>query len=555
MEPPPAPIRTSLAALPPAARAHLVANLAGRGPLPVALARRDDDAALPVFAVVLTGVAALLGHQLLIRDLGSLVGDYALIGPTAVACLTVMTTVAALAIAGVVARRRQIARRGFRPGTYLLGAFVVEAGDQLTIEAVARTEVQTYPNGGGYALELHGDTATYRLGVHAAGKLRATLHGLERAVANHARAAAAGATAEAAMWDPLGATRGDVDADRVVLALPPVGAARRWLIAAAIAITATPTAAWLHNRVSDDRMWAQVDTAYAARRYLAQGGRRQAAATARLHRLALDEALAEGSVSALRSYLVTYPASPHGAEAGAAIHARFAAALAAVRAGVSDPVAMPAVAALLTHLEASGVPTVAVHFTPADVTGLAEVDAAMAEMAADDGDTAAPAAPHVSPAALAQREVMIAQRLSTGLGAVVPGDIVTLAVTATAPPPTAPSLEVRYRVGPMVSEAGVMTYAENDPAGPPARRRTYVGLRISFDVTIAVPGAAPFTLPPIEVEPPDTFEVEFMAPAGFAAAAGAMPDDDVYETMITRAFDHLDRALGRTLVGAAPAIR
>jgi hypothetical protein len=107
----------------------------------------------------------------------------------------------------------------------------------------------------------------------------------------------------------------------------------------------------------------------------------------------------------------------------------------------------------------------------------------------------------------------------------------------------------------MVSEAGVMTYAENDPAGPPARRRTYVGLRISFDVTIAVPGAAPFTLPPIEVEPPDTFEVEFMAPAGFAAAAGAMPDDDVYETMITRAFDHLDRALGRTLVGAAPAIR
>ena len=70
MEPPPAPIRTSLAALPPAARAHLVANLAGRGPLPVALARRDDDAALPVFAVVLTGVAALLGHRLLIRDLG-----------------------------------------------------------------------------------------------------------------------------------------------------------------------------------------------------------------------------------------------------------------------------------------------------------------------------------------------------------------------------------------------------------------------------------------------------------------------------------------------------
>ena len=93
------------------------------------------------------------------------------------------------------------------------------------------------------------------------------------------------------------------------------------------------------------------------------------------------------------------------------------------------------------------------------------------------------------------------------------------------------------------------------PPGAPARRRTYVGLRISFDVTIAVPGAAPFTLPPIEVEPPDTFEVEFMAPAGFAAAAGAMPDDDVYETMITRAFDHLDRALGRTLVGAAPAIR
>lgn len=298
-------------------------------------------------------------------------------------------------------------------------------------------------------------------------------------------------------------------------------------------------------------MWAQVESSRAARHYLVQGGRRRAAATARLHRFGLDEAAANGSVSALRGYLENYPTSPHLDEARALIHQRFATALAAIRDHVADPVALPAMAALLDHLERTGDPRVAVHFAPADIATLVAVDELVGREAQERGIHVAPATPHVQPAELARRETAIARFLTTGLAALVPGDVLRLEVAAAAPPTDAPALEVAYHLAAMVDGDGLVFFSEGAPDQPrEADERLYLGIEITFDVTIKVPSVPPFTVP-VAVAPPDRFDVRF-AHARYQPSP-ATPDGDVYETMISRAFDRLGAALGRTLVGAPEA--
>lgn len=112
-----------------------------------------------------------------------------------------------------------------------------------------------------------------------------------------------------------------------------------------------------------------------------------------------------------------------------------------------------------------------------------------------------------------------------------------------APPPAAidvPTLDIRYKVG----WAGD-TYSEEKG------NRRFVGILVSFNVSMRIPGQPESFDFDLEVTPPEHFTVDYSRPSGRFNAAdllGKRPSDgpsegQVYDVMAERAFDQLTTKL------------
>ena len=261
--------------------------------------------------------------------------------------------------------------------------------------------------------------------------------------------------------------------------------------------------------------------------YLDLGGSRTEEAQEALFRAAFAEAQQAGTVTALRDYINQYPNSPHLAEVRQVMHQRFEAVKATFlsQASQSDP-AMPAfVEQLLAWLEANNSPPVQVRFSPPSNQTLAELDASLGQRNAN----ISPIAPHFTDERSEPRESSITDVFSRGFSAVFPNDVMSLAHAGRADintPAGVPSVDIRYEVRP---SGTTFTDEQNG--------REFVGIHVTFYLSMHVPGVPQTHDFTVAVEPPGHFTVSYQDYLG--TGTGGPSDGAVYSTMSRLAFEKL----------------
>ncbi len=350
-----------------------------------------------------------------------------------------------------------------------------------------------------------------------------------------------------------------------------------WLGALVLApILSTPV--WfLWNMASDEAMFSKAktqDTTYAYEHYLYTGERHaDEVRTTFLPKAALKEAIAKGSVTALREVLKKYPKSVIEADAKKAIHTLFEKTRKDFhdQASTSDPRLLPFMDKLIDNLEKTDANKVEVRFHSPSSASLEAVDTLLKLRAGDpDGDgSVIPVAPHFSDKDCISRESVIVSRLGDGFSAIFPADIMTLSNgdrlsdkdaeeplllgsaakavkkpgAKNAPPPpkpkvdmtglTAPTIDIRYRVG----WAGDI-YSETTGT------RKFVGIVVQFHVAMVIPGETDVFDFDLEVMPPETFTVNYQSYGNLLGASDGGPSEGrVYDVMAARAFDQLSSKL------------
>jgi hypothetical protein len=268
------------------------------------------------------------------------------------------------------------------------------------------------------------------------------------------------------------------------------------------------------------------------------------------------------TVAALRQFLAEYPGSAPEARARQALHELYANALAEFKkqAAEADPRSVAFLEQLFAYQEGHGSPPLDVRFRPPDLDSLARIDQALQEkfggepsgLAAGPGEglTQGAGTPDVHPIApsftderMVPREKTIVTNLQRAFTGIFHNDVLELRygerIGAEEPPAAKPVVEVAYSVSP----SGSIYTAEtgND---------AYVGIAVDFIVTLRVPGQAEPLRFPLQVEPPQRFQVEYTR-SSFSLDTGPSTEL-VYETMATRAFEALNGKLHEVFFGTPP---
>ena len=285
-------------------------------------------------------------------------------------------------------------------------------------------------------------------------------------------------------------------------------------------------------------------TSSGLQQYLIGGKRYRAEVETRLYPLLYAEVKKQGTVSAYRAMLRRYPQTPLAAKAREDIHQliqssweKFTA-----RAGNSDPKMLAFMQRVVAFLEQKEDATLGVYFSPPLIQSLVSIDADLRKKGV------APVAAHFSPEAAKPREQYIVSALEKGFGEVFPSDILQL-VRLTGPvpkEPSTPTIEIKYLVSP--TEA----VYQGKQSG-----RSFVGIRVSFLMTMRVPGEPEGFPMVLTVLPPQRFTVAFSSRRryGTAAQPGEGPSDlAVYTAMAERAFDQFHDKLAQVLFGAAAVV-
>lgn len=338
------------------------------------------------------------------------------------------------------------------------------------------------------------------------------------------------------------------------LAKPLPALLSRYALVSAVAAVAASVPTWfVRNGRSDEAMFERAVKSRdesMLQRYVDHGRAHvDEVRVDQLPRAALAGAKRQATVSALRAFLAKYPKSVVDAEAREAIHGLFAKTVADFeRQASSDNAAVrPFMGRLLAYLEAHDSPPVHVRFATPTASSLAAVDALLAKLSKEE---IAPIAGHFGEASSTPRERAIVGVLGKAFSSIFPADVLSLtdgkapATVARAlepartPTPDSPTFEIAYDV----KWSGSIYESEK-------RARKFVGIQISFDVAMKIPGDTEPLALALVVEPPDHFSVETTSFSGLGdvdllgTKAGEPSDGLVYDVMALRAFDQLSSTL------------
>lgn len=257
-------------------------------------------------------------------------------------------------------------------------------------------------------------------------------------------------------------------------------------------------------------------------------------------RAVLNEA--GNSVSALRAFIMDYPEHESADEARDRIRVAYAGALEQFRlTSTAPPETLAFVEAMIQWLQDTENATVAVNFEPPSTELLDVVD----EILRSEETNVAAVAPHFNAAANDLRQTTIVSNLQSGFEQVFPNEMVVLSTTAAAE--NVPSIDVAYTVGP-----SAMVYELDNSS------RVYSGIMVTFDVSMSVPEFSETLAFTLEVEPPQTFQVQdygYGYGGGYDPYAtdpyggGSISDTTVYNTMASRAFDQLSTRINQSFFG------
>lgn len=333
--------------------------------------------------------------------------------------------------------------------------------------------------------------------------------------------------------------------------LPP-WIAKRLLLSLALGVVLAPTGWLVRNFLSDGEMFQRVkqeNTSEVMRAYLrSRASRHRAEVQQMIYPKAFAEARKKGTVTAYRTMLVDYPASPFAEEARKEVHAVFVASLEKfkLRASGGDPESTPKVVAffeqLIEYLEKQPTAQIAVYFRSPLTAPLAELDKTLAQK------DVAPVAPHFTAESSRSRESAMVAAMQQGFSAIFPGDVLSLSHQLTPPSDATklqkPSIEIKY----LVSPTDALYKGKSSQRG-------FIGIRLDFLMKMRIPGSESELPIVLSVLPPDRFSVQFFTNRSrYAPSVGPRPgegpsDSKVYSVMAERAFDQFESKLGQVLFG------
>lgn len=270
-----------------------------------------------------------------------------------------------------------------------------------------------------------------------------------------------------------------------------------------------------------------------------------------------EAAKAKKSVSAMRDFLASFPASKYKDEANAEISRQFNEALTKFKAQASkeNPQATEFMTKLLAYMEREGSPPVDVIFRPPPTDHLRSVDADMSKKFGVGADpklvkkdpvyrrTMAPISPEFVDSKAIPREKAITGILKNGFKAIFPEDILVLEdgprLLDSSLPTDAegkktikglrfprPTIIVNYIVLP----SGAIYTLDKDP------NRVFTGIEVYFVVTMYLPESEDNLTFSVQVEPPQNFTVNYSNSLGLTTGPST---SQVYNIMAIRAFDQL----------------
>jgi hypothetical protein len=307
----------------------------------------------------------------------------------------------------------------------------------------------------------------------------------------------------------------------------------RWrvAIAAGAALVLCPLIVLVRNYVSDERMFESAksfDTEYTWGQYVSNGWRHQAEAALAQPIAAFREAKKDAAVWRMRRVLKLYPGSSIEADARAALHGLYMKTFADFRskASTADPRMLPFMARLIDYLEKNDTATVRVVFSPPSTRALAGADALFQREYSRGGKVVEPISAHFERESSSPRESSIVSRLNSGFVSIFPSDVLTLEQVAAGATPsgTEPSISIAYEVGP-----SGRAYVTDD------QQRVFVGIDVSFEMRMTIPGDAQLFDFSLKVSPPKSFSYSFDRDARQSEAA--------YSAMAERAFDEFTQKL------------
>lgn len=254
-----------------------------------------------------------------------------------------------------------------------------------------------------------------------------------------------------------------------------------------------------------------------------------------LPRVVWENAEKAGTVTALRGFIKDHPDSKYTKKARKAVKNLYIKSYKDFekQASREDPKLLPFMKAMLKFMEQKNVGEVAVRFRAPDTRTLEGIDA----IKTATGQQVAPVSPYFTPERNQTRENVIVRKLDDGFATIFPRDVFKLAHGENLgdrklKKVKEPTIQISYQIYP--SEY-VYTSSTNS--------RTYQGVRMTFEVSMRIPGTSDRLDFDLTVEPPQNFSVSYYKDYGDYGGSGGPSDAAVYDVMAARAFDQLSTKL------------
>ncbi|MFZ6746868.1 hypothetical protein ACO0LC_26885 [Undibacterium sp. JH2W] len=285
------------------------------------------------------------------------------------------------------------------------------------------------------------------------------------------------------------------------------------------------------NAAADKKMYlnakqSQTEAAYLG--YLANGKFKLAEMQAELPRVVFNEVQKKHSVTLLRQLKRRFPQSDILPDVAEEIHLLYDSALQKFRAQAvnSDTGMIKSMEQLLKFAEEHDDPNVAISFNRPTENDLSQLDIFL-KLKENKlrGMKIIPAAKYFADNSAATRETRIVDGMRSAFSAIFPNDVLAFNANPAAKD-NVPRLLIAYQIEP---SGKVYTSDKQDDA--------FVGLVMRFKAAILVPNAKDRWKFDLEVEPPDSFNVDYKT--SNRDAVHRAPEGQVYAVMAERAFDKL----------------
>ncbi|MCH8619650.1 hypothetical protein [Undibacterium sp. TS12] len=298
-----------------------------------------------------------------------------------------------------------------------------------------------------------------------------------------------------------------------------------------VAITFAAIFWYGRNAASDKKMYmtakqAQTEASYLG--YLGHGKFHIAEMQAELPRVVFKEVQKKNSVSALRALKTRFPHTDIQADVNEEIHQLYDKSLQKFRAQAvnSDTGLIKAMEYLLKYAEEHDSPGVTINFARPSPSELSQLDAFLKLKESNlRGMKIIPAAKYFADDSAATRESRITTGIRTAFSSIFPNDVLAFSPGSNTQS-NIPMLQIAYQIEP---SGKVFTSDRQDDA--------FVGLVMRFKAAIVVPDVKERWKFDLEVEPPDSFNVEYKTSS--RDAVHRAPESQVYAVMAERAFDKL----------------